>query len=266
MKTNPTTDTIATSGPGAAHIGLFGRPTLHRAPEGDVAAGGAAAAAPPSPTTTATTPGTPPAGGAPRTFTQEEVNAIVAERVARVKTSAPAAPAAQAPAAPELATSTGTGDDVSARVGNMEFRALFHEQLADFHIPKANREDAMQLARAQLGPKPTPQAMQQWFETKGKIFGASTSATTDTTTTSPTNPANPVAAAPVPPSPAAASAPSKVDPLAAGGLVDITSLAPEQIESLGPQGLRQLHERNLAVARRQSGQPALPRMGSARKD
>jgi hypothetical protein len=60
---------------------------------------------------------------------------------------------------------------------------------------------------------------------------------------------------------AAPQAPSgAVNRLTTDGLVDLFNLGGDQIESLGPEGLRRIHEQNLAHGRSRSGAPPRPQV------
>lgn len=217
---------------------------------GGVSAAPAAAAAAP------TTPATPPAAGE-RMFTQAEVNAIVGDRLARQR----AEQQPQAPRAPAAAPEPAKPTDVAAELAQMKQRALFADHAADYSIPRDRRQDMYDLFAAQSPADPAA-----WFAQKAPIFGTSTPAQPAATTTSSSITAPPASPpAPPAPPPAAPSAPAKVDHLASGGLVDIFKLTPAEIDSLGPTGIRELHERALTAAKQQSGAPPLPRQVQSKR-
>lgn len=78
-------------------------------------------------------------------------------------------------------------------------------------------------------------------------------------TTNTNNSSTPNAGTQQPPASAPLS-PSRVDPVTAGGLVDIWNLSLEQVNQLGPDGIRAEHEKILAAANRKSGAPPLPKV------
>jgi hypothetical protein len=255
---NPESHT-APSGAGGCHSGLFGRTTIHMAPEGDGGGGGGSAAsastaAAASGTTTSTTQST--GANSAKLFTQEEVNTIVGERVARVKSEQ------QVQAAPPAAqvSSSATKADLAAELAEMRRKAEFADHVADYSIPRERRGDLYDLFKAQNPSDPV-----QWFATKAPIFGATAASASTTTTSNNTNGANAAQVETKPPPAASTTAPARVDIPTNGGLVDILSLTPQQIDQLGPAGLREIHERNVTAGRQQHGAPSLPRAVLAQK-
>ncbi|MCX5747907.1 MAG: hypothetical protein NT062_36040 [Proteobacteria bacterium] len=72
------------------------------------------------------------------------------------------------------------------------------------------------------------------------------------------------AAPAVPVKPAAApNAPGRVDPITAGGLVDIWNLRDDEIAQLGPAGMREQFEKLIRHGEQASGRPAKPTIPSA---
>jgi hypothetical protein len=196
-------------------------------------------------TTAASEPGTPPAGE-PKKFTQEDVDRIVGERLKRAEKRQPAA--AATPVVDDASSDRVSKKQLQSELDDLRTQMAFNEAASEHAIPKAARKDMLDLYRAQ---KPTDDA--EWFASKVASFGLKGNAVTQPNTPVPKDTATPPAAA-------ADRAPSKVDPLTSGGLVDIWNLSPAQIDQLGPSVLREHFEKALNVGNQRMGAPPKPRI------
>ena len=202
---------------------------------------------------TDTTPptGAPATAPAPQavTFTpeqQEQVNRIAAAARAEGKSSAERA---TLPAAPPPAEKPGkvTPESVQAELETMRLRIAYERRASKAGIPEDTLDDTFDLYRS----KPADQR-DTWLEGWSKKFMPTTPASTS-------NPA-PAAAGVEAVKPAAApNAPGRVDPITAGGLVDIWNLRDDEIAQLGPQGMREQFEKLLAAGNKAAGAPPRPK-------
>lgn len=192
-------------------------------------------------------PGTPPAGE--RKFTQEDVDRIVGERLKRAEKKAK--PAEAPPQGGDDADKV-TKRQLQEQIEELRLRNAFSEAASEYEIPRAARRDLFDLYKTQ---KPADDA--EWFTAKVESFGLKGKQMS--------TPNNNGPAAPVAPPAAAPSAPTKVDPLTSGGLVDLFHLSPAQLDQLGPSGVREAFEKALEAGNQRSGAPPRPRIGERRK-
>lgn len=230
----------AHNGPGN---GFFGARGILCAPEGDGGGGGAGAAA--KSEGEAVTP--PPASVKFTPEQQEEVNKIAARarddgrKAATKQTEKPPAPA-PADDGEKLSLKS-----LQAELAETKARAAFDKRVAKLGLSDEAADDMFSLHQLQ---KPTDQAA--WIESKSKLFvnGASVPINPQPNTTTTTEPAKQPAAAP--------SAPSQVNPLTSGGLVNLWGLPEAQIDAMTPATIRGHFEKILETGRAQSGAPPRP--------
>ncbi len=184
---------------------------------------------------------TAPAQEAPRTFTQEQLNTIVGQRIAEDRVRRPAK---QEPAKAEKPAAE---SDLRAELEEMKLRNAFDKRVAKLDLKPEADEDLFTLYKAQR-----PQDPDAWV--KSKIESLGLKAATMPTPNSTTTPAATTGAA------ASTTQPAKVDPVTSGGIPDLWNMTSEQLTLLGPQGIREIHERALAVGTRMTGAPPLPKV------
>jgi hypothetical protein len=185
--------------------------------------------------------GPPPTGGVAQaaSFNQEDVNRIVAKRLEEDRARRPAAPAAK----PASETNAKTPDvNVLAELQGLKQRLDYERRIRTLGWDDEKSEAMF----------PLFQASPDGFEKAVTVFGKSPQPIA-TTNGSTTDPAKTGAAAPTAPS-------GPVNPMTSGGMVDIFNLSAEQIDQLGPAGLREHHEKNLAVGSQRAGAPPRPRV------
>lgn len=250
------TSTTRTSGPGGYHASITGRPMMLMMAEDAGGSGGSPGAASTT-TTTSDQSGTAPTAGGNITFTaeqQQRVNAIAAAARAEGKQSAERALQQQAqPTQSQQATPPAkvTLESLQAELAETRLRGAFDKRAAKLNIPDDEVDDMFELYRN----KPAD-TRDTWLDGKAKRFMPVTTNTNTTTTSTTTTEAKPPAAAP--------NAPGRVDPLTAGGLVDIWALNDDQLKQLGPMGLREKFEALKTAARAASGAPPRPKLPSRR--
>lgn len=242
---------ITRSATGAAHLGfaMFGARCPLLSPEGEGGAGGAAPAGEGG-------AGSAPTNGdgtAPRSFSQAEVDQIVKDRLAKVQR---APQAAAKPAANEDAGEKLSLAELARRLNESESRRNFDRKTSKLGLADEVADDLFTLSQAQK-----PDNIDEWLAKKSKHFvsGATngSAAAGATTTTAPPKPEE-TAAKPAAAPKAPGSHDTFVDP---GGQVDIYNMSLEQVKALGPQKVRELHERNVQIGNQSSGAPPIPRIG-----
>ena len=276
--------TITKHGPGAAHIRhwMFGArgPLLNLEGGGNGAPAPTATpgVAPPAPQgDPATAPGAAPAE---KLLPQSQVNALIAEakrdseaktraKVVQEQKDAEAARAVEVKAsAAAAAKPSGSASGLSAdEVQLMIARARAFERVTA--TAGLNERQVARMEEALATSKPTDIA--EWSRTYLEDMGIGSRQIT-TTTTAPGTAAPPVVVTPatsaaatttVPatnatPPAAAPNAPTvPVSPTTSNGLVDLFRLTSEQLDQLGPSGVREHFDKALAIGRQQGG--ALPR-------
>lgn len=223
----------------------------------DAGGAGAAPAAGQQQTTTTTTTETA-AGATPKTFTQEEVNNIVAERVARVKQQATGTSQTQQTTTTAQPAATKANPD--APVTRQEFEGMQRRSAFDKHAARLGLEPAVEEDLWTLYDAQRPTDAVAWFESKQKMLGLKGSQSVNQDPNSQTTNTNGASGNGGTQPGAAPNAGGKVNPTTSGGLVDIFNLSMDQVIQLGPQGLRQHHEKNLEAARMRDGAPPIPKM------
>jgi hypothetical protein len=191
-----------------------------------------------------------PQAAAPKTLTltQEQLDGIVQDRLARDRqaraqaTQSPAqAPQQNQPAAdPEQMTPKQMREAFATLNAQIQFRDLADE----LGIARELRGDLFDLSQAQR-----PQDLRAWMTKKAEVYGGK--AAQPVSQTPPQDPVKPPAAAP--------GAPAKVDPVDQNGLVNIFALSEQQIAAMAPAKVREHFDKILEYARSQSGAPPVPR-------
>ncbi len=197
--------------------------------------------APIAPPAATTEPVTAPAEVV-KTFTQEQVNAFVQQRLSEDRSRRPAAVAPQEPV--EKATKA----DLQSQIEEMKLRGAFDKRAGKFDLDDKASDRLFNLFKAERPEDPTA-----WFSETAAQFGLKGH---NVNTNAPTPGAT---AAPAPPA-SAPSAPAKVDPMTSSGLVDNFNLSPQQFDQLGPAGLRTHFEKILSVGHQMQGAPRQPQM------
>lgn len=190
------------------------------------------------------------------TFTaeqQEQVNAIVRDRLAEAARRAPKQePAPQPKPEAKAESKSDKSDDIAAlrvELENQKLRHAFDKRIAKFDVSDSKAEKLFTLYQAS---KPADESA--WFNETIEEFGLK----------APTSPAHqPVTpsggSAPPAPPPAAPNAPVKVESATAQGLPNPWALTLDQIDQLGPQGCRNMLEQLTTVARGRLGTPPVPK-------
>lgn len=248
---------------GAAHGAAFGRSMMFgsRGPllspedgNGAGATGGETTST--STTTTTGTPGTAPAGaGGEKLLTQAQVNALVAQaRREGRESAAQQTPPPQTTTQPKATTPpAGEAQPMTAEA----VQQLMQRERAFTRATATAGLSEKQLARMEAAfnaEKPADVAAWSagYLEDMGFAKPSTTQTTTQTTNGSTQTGQTPPAAAPMIPGASATGT--------AGGLTDIWNLSADQIEQLGPEGIRAEHEKILAHANKRSGAPPVPRV------
>lgn len=248
--------TNSKSGPGAAHIGfsMFGARGPLRSEEGSPPA---SAASPP--VATAPAQGEPaPAPGAPaeKLLPQSQVSTLIAEakRDTEAKTRAKVLQEIEAAKAPPPAKAAAKAD------GSMsleDVQSLLARDRAFTRATATANLNERQLTRMEAALKAdNPSDVAAWSAAYIEDLGLAKP--------QPQPAPSPGAAAEVKPPPAAPSAPAKVDPITSGGLVNVFALTADQIDQLGPHGIREHFEKTVAVGRARLGAPPLPKLPARR--
>lgn len=262
MKTNTTTTRGSI---GAAHLGpasgfRWGRAPL-LSPE-DGTGSGAGVTGGESTTTTTTTaatgePGTAPAGTGEKLIPQSQVNHLVAKarqegRDAALKEKPQGGgqqPSGNGqPAAKGDSTGMMSAEDVQQLIARDRAftRATAQAGLSDRQLER------MEAALRVENPSDVATWARSYLEDMGLVKSQITTTTTTTNnggTTDPTRTA-----------PAAPNAPTKIEIPTVSGLVDIWNLSADQIDQLGPEGIRAEHEKILAAAGKRAGAPPVPKV------
>ncbi len=181
------------------------------------------------------------------TLTQEQLDGIVQDRLARDRQArggqqTPAPTAQPATAAPDPESMT--PKQMREAFANLNAQIQFRDLADELGIAREIRGDLFDLSQVQK-----PQDLRAWMETKAKSYGGK--AAQPVSQTSPQEPATPPAAAP--------SAPSRVDPVDQNGLVNIFALTDQQLAAMAPAKVREHFDKILDHARSQSGAPSVPR-------
>lgn len=218
---------------------------------------------------------TAPAGATEGSFTQAQVNQIAAR--AREEGRRSAEKERQQQTATTTSASSSGGDEpltmrqLKERLDESELRRGFDKRAAKFEMSDETADDLFQLYKAQ---KPTDATA--WFGTKAQQFGFKPLGSGTTSSTNQAGTAGAAAAseagqqnqqqqATQPRPPAAPRAPAGNNQPTQGGLVDIWNMIPDQLNQLGPAGLREEFEKHLAVHNRRAGAPPLPKVSTRKQ-
>jgi hypothetical protein len=250
--------THKTSGSGSAmqRWSMFGArgPLLNEEGSGGGGAGNTSAATTTNTTTTApagnttSQPATAPAEGS-RTFTQEQVNDIVKQRLADERArrgnegQQTQKPNGQVTPPPPGMMSV---DEVERII---ERNTAFERVTAQASLTEGQRARMMQALKHER-PEDVAAWSRSYLEDLGLGRPSTTTTTPNGTTAAPTQP--PTAAPP-------SAAGNRVNPITSGGLVDFWRMQPHELDQLGGQGLRQEFEKHLQVGKRAQGAPPVPK-------
>ncbi len=193
-----------------------------------------------------------------KTFTQEQVNAFVQQRLAadRATRSKPEpAPAAAQPTKPAPAADS----DVRAELEEMKQRNAFDKRIAKYDVPDETSERLFKLYKVEKPEDPTA-----WTAETAKQFGlrsltqpvTPTAIATATTATVAPTAANITGAAPNPG--------ARVDGTTNAGIQDLFQLTPAKMDELGPVGMRKIFEEATTLGRQLSGAPTRPKLPTQR--
>ena len=172
-----------------------------------------------------------------KTFTQEQVNAIVQQRLATERQSKQKAESPKGPP-----------PDWQAKFDELEQRRVFEKNIARYD---ANDEAAEILFNSFKTAAPDAASARQWVDDKAKAFGMKP---LGMNTTAPIQPTAPIASAP--------TAPVKVEGQTVGGIPELFNLTGQQLNAMGPEGVRAAFEQILAIGNRMNGAPPIPRNGA----
>jgi hypothetical protein len=191
-----------------------------------------------------------------KVFTQDEVNRLMAktreetrQRVLKEnKQASSPAPAPAALAADEPGEKLSM-KELKAQLDETNRRLRFADLVGSYQIDPALKSDFYDLCKVQ-----NPSMDPDWFEAKAKLFMKQAPVAN-------TNPVQPQTATPAEPAkapPAAPAAPAKVAPTN-GGVVDLFNLSPDQIQRMGPHGLRAEFEKITSIGQQLAGAPQRPK-------
>ncbi len=200
-------------------------------------------------------PASPPATEKPSgSFTQEDVNRIVAKRLEEDRARRPAAAPAPKPAAPSTAKASAE-PDVRAELEEMRRETTELKQRLDYSS-RATRLGLDEARAAALFP--VYQANPDGFDNVVTALGIKAHQPA-------VNPAPTATQAEAPKPPAAApSAPTATSLPTQNGIVDLFALSPVQLRQLGPDGVRENLERLWKIGNQLSGAPTRPKVPSQR--
>lgn len=179
---NKTNITTTYSGAGGAHFGFFGRPRMlmNEADGGGGGTGGSAGGSSAAPPPAGDNAGTAPPQESPKLLTQEQVNKIVADRLAEDRARRPGS--ATPPPAPK------PRDDEPLSLAKLKaenealaMRMSFDKRAAKLGIDDDTADDLFELYKVQRPEDPSA-----WFEKKSKVFKLTNATSQQTTTTDPT--------------------------------------------------------------------------------
>lgn len=248
---------ITASGSGGAHINwhMFGARGPLREGEGPGGGsanpnGGSGAGANQNGAGSGDPAGTPPSGGAKPVFTPEqqaEVNRIAARAREEGRQSA----TQTTNTAPK--TNTNTSSSSTTDILSLRQEMNFKEAASDLGVPRDKRQDMFDLARAQGATD-----FGQWLESKRSLWSQPQTQQTQQTQQQQTTPNGAPTEAGKPPVASPTTPGNPVNPLTHGGVVDFWHFTSEQLDQLGPAGVRAEFEKHIQMAQRASGAPRVP--------
>jgi hypothetical protein len=250
---NLSTDSIRRiSGAGAAHASwsMFGARGPLRSPEGDNAGGAGATTDTGAATTDTADKAAPAAAANVKTFTQADMDRIASKsRDEGRKAALKEKEQPKQETSPDVAGDKPlTMKDLRAELDTLKQRSDFDRRATKAGVEVDDLDDLFTLSQ-----KHKPDDLDAWIGTKTK-FLTGKGTMNNNNTGDPT-----VTVESTKPGAIAPKAPQKVDNIAANGMVDIFALTSEQIDQLGPAGLREKLEQVTAAAAARSGAPPLPK-------
>lgn len=200
------------------------------------------------------------AGNGERTFTQAEVNAIIADRVARVKQ--------QGQQRTETTTKTSEGkltvEQLAQRMDQKDAELAFHRAVTRAGLQLSERQERVLLTQFHSDK---PERPGEWLTEVAADFGlgkgtsassgSSAASSTATTTTDEKKTGTGSGAAGAAGSTSTAAG-NRVNQLDSGALIDVSKLSPAELDQLGPQGTRKHLERVIAAGQERDGRPPVP--------
>jgi hypothetical protein len=216
--------------------------------------------------TTSSQPATPPAAPPPAASSakfsaeqQEEVNRIVKTRIEEDRSRRTAAPAASATPPKADASVAPSMADIQKMISTATAR---ESQLTTLMVTAGLDADQQRIARTLIESSNPSDVSIWWKETIEPLKLGKPPAPP---AVQPAAPAASATSATEAPKPAAApAAPSAHTLPTANGVVDLFNLTPAQLQSLGPQGVRDNLEKLWAIGNQMSGAPARPKPPSQR--
>ncbi len=189
-----------------------------------------------------------------KTFSQEQVNAIVQQRLAadRATRSKPE-PVKQEPI---KQADKPADSDLRAELDEMKLRNAFDKRIGKFDVSDQTAERLFKLYKVE-----NPEDPAAWIGETAKEFGLKspaqpfTQAQVATATIAPT---------PAPQTAAAPNAPVRVDGITNAGIPDLFQLTPAAMDQMGPAGMRAIFEQATSLGRQLSGAPNRPKLPTQR--
>lgn len=198
-----------------------------------------------------------PAPATPKMFSQEEVDSIVKSRLERSQRKPEPQPA------PRVEPQKPTAEPASTSLADIDRRIAQAEDFATLATAAGLDLDQKRIARTMLAAANPSDVSAWWNETIAPLKLGKPAAPPSVQT--PAAPAAPAAIGTTPPSPAAAPAAPVAHALpTANGVIDLFNLNPAQLQSLGPQGVRENLEKLWAIGNQMSGAPQRPKPPSQR--
>lgn len=185
-------------------------------------------------------------------FTQEQVNAIVQQRLAEDRARRTKEPVVAPKPEPKVESKTSKTDEVSAMQSKLEeltLRMTFDKRAAKLDLTDSAGDRLFKLYKDER-----PADTAAWLDEVAKEFRLTPQVTvTPTATTVATHvETKPVAAAP--------NAAAKVETITTDGLPSILRMTDAQLTQLGPQGVRAEFEKSMQIDRQNSGAPPRPKI------
>ena len=200
------------------------------------------------------TPSAPPApivAATPRTFTQDEVNRIISDRISRDRQSRGNEPAPARQAEQRAPAPSSDADRIARLEQSIADQGFYRAAArAGTALDDDTERDLLDLYRVHKPENPG-----EWFAVRAARLGARTVTTPNTIN----QPAAFVPAAPPAPQGAASTtAPTIANPHATGALVDVSRMSAAELSALGPQGVAKAIAAVLESGRARDGRPQIP--------
>ena len=193
------------------------------------------------------------AAGGEKTFTQDQVNAIVADRLARERQQ-------RGQQRTETTTKGTEGkltlEQVAQRQEQQTMENTFLRAVSRAGLQLSERQERILLNQFHSDK---PERPGEWLTEVAADFGlgkatAQTIAASSTATNTQTDEKKTAAAAAA----ASSTEPNKVNHLNSGALIDVSKLTRAEVDQLGPAGVRQQLERVISAGQERDGRPPIP--------